>query len=163
SSGLAHADDVADEAQFRFLRGNQFYRQGKFEEALESYYASNRLVPNRNVGFNIARCLEQLKLYNEAFRAWSALAVTNAPETERPQPCPAAIRPAADNLTPPLARGPAVPDPPGATFYVNRRDLGALGNAPKVLALPPGKAKLLLDLPGFRPVEVAVEMVQGKQ
>ena len=54
----ARAADVADEAQFHFVRGNQFYRQAQFDEALSEFYASNRLVPNRNVQFNIARCLE---------------------------------------------------------------------------------------------------------
>src|SRR5687767_3337797 len=64
------AAPVADEAQFRFLRGNTFYRQGRFEDALSEYYLSNRLVPNRNVEFNIARCLEKLRRFDEAFRAW---------------------------------------------------------------------------------------------
>ena len=50
----ARAADVADEAQFYFERGNQQYRQGHLEEALAAYYTSNRLVPNRNVSFNIA-------------------------------------------------------------------------------------------------------------
>ena len=31
----------ADEAQFRFLRGNTLYRQGRFEEALSEYYLSD--------------------------------------------------------------------------------------------------------------------------
>ena len=57
SARPARADDVADEAQFHFVRGNQFYREGHFDEALSAYYASNRLVPNRNVQFNIARAI----------------------------------------------------------------------------------------------------------
>src|SRR5499427_10438884 len=79
----ARAADVADEAQFHFVRGNQLYRQAQFEEALSEFYASNRLVPNRNVQFNIARCLEQLRLYDEAFRAWSEIGRKEAPPAER--------------------------------------------------------------------------------
>ena len=79
SVGAARAEDVADEAQFHFVRGNQLYRQGRFDDALSEFYVSNRLVPNRNVQFNIARCLEQLKLYDEAFRAWSDLDRKEAP------------------------------------------------------------------------------------
>src|SRR5437868_13050984 len=94
----ALGDDVADEAQFHFVRGNQFYREGHFDEALSAYYASNRLVPNRNVQFNIARCLEQLKLYHEAFRAWTGLEEGNAPAAER-----ATIRASVDKLRPHLA------------------------------------------------------------
>src|SRR5262245_45874685 len=78
----ARAGQVADEAQFHFVRGNNFYRQGRFEEALVEYYMSDRLVPNRNVEFNIARCLEKLKRYEEAFRAWSAVPTQDLPEEE---------------------------------------------------------------------------------
>src|SRR6185369_8913065 len=106
---------------------------GRFEEALAAYYASNRLVANRNVAFNVARCLEQLKLYHEAFRAWSALApgAQNIPEAER-----TVIRASIDKLRPYLALVRVESNPPGAAIYVNRRDLGALGNTPKMLALP---------------------------
>src|SRR5215510_8334280 len=79
----AAGEDVADEAQFHFVRGNQLYRQGRFEDALSEFYASNRLVANRNVQFNIARCLEQLKLYDEAFRAWSEMERKETPPAER--------------------------------------------------------------------------------
>jgi outer membrane receptor protein involved in Fe transport len=150
------AQDVADEAQFHFSRGNQLYRQGRFEEALVELYASNRLVPNRNVKFNIARCLEQLRLYDEAFRAWSELARADAPPAER-----AAIQSAIDKLRPQLALLQVTTSPPGATIFINRRDLGALGTTPRRLALAPGKATVLLDLPGYRPVSVPVELAKG--
>jgi outer membrane receptor protein involved in Fe transport len=152
------AEDVADEAQFHFSRGNQLYRQGRFDEALVELYASNRLVPNRNVKFNIARCLEQLKLYDEAFRAWSELARADAPPAER-----ASIQAAIDKLRPQLALLQVTTAPPGATIFVNRRDLGALGTTPRRLALAPGKATVLLDLPGYRPVSVPVELARGAE
>jgi outer membrane receptor protein involved in Fe transport len=158
----ARAEDVglsvADEAQFHFSRGNQLYRQGRFDEALVELYASNRLVPNRNVKFNIARCLEQLKLYDEAFRAWSELARADAPPAEH-----AAIQAAIDKLRPQLALLQVTTDPPGATIFVNRRDLGALGTTPRRLALAAGKATVLLDLPGYRPVSVPVELAKGAE
>jgi outer membrane receptor protein involved in Fe transport len=152
------AEDVADEAQFHFSRGNQLYRQGRFDEALVELYASNRLVPNRNVKFNIARCLEQLKLYDEAFRAWSELARADVPPAER-----AAIQAAIDKLRPQLALLQVTTDPPGATIFVNRRDLGGLGTTPRRLALAPGKATVLLDLPGYRSVSVPVELARGAE
>src|SRR5436190_502608 len=155
-AGRAAAEDVADEAQFHFTRGNQLYRQGRFEEALSELYSSNRLVPNRNVRFNIARCLEQLKLYDEAFRAWSELARAEAPPAER-----AGIAAAIDKLRPHLALVGVTSEPPGAEIYVGRRDLGSLGTTPKVLALPPGTVKLLLDRAGYRPAEVSVELARG--
>ena len=154
----ARAQDVADEAQFHFSRGNQLYRQGRFDEALVELYASNRLVPNRNVKFNIARCLEQLRLYDEAFRAWSELARGDAPPAER-----AAIQAAIDRLRPQLALLQVTTTPPGATIFVNRRDLGALGTTPRRLALAPGSATVLLDLSGYRSVSVPVELAKGTE
>ena len=153
----ARAADVADEAQFHFERGNQYYRQGRLEEALAAYYASNRLVPNRNVTFNIARCLEQLKRYDEAFRAWVAVEEQNPPQSER-----AVVAAAIDRLRPFLALVQIETRPPGATIYVNRRDLGALGQTPKRLALREGQARLILELPGHRPAERAVTLVKGQ-
>src|SRR5437773_1552373 len=58
---VAHADDVADEADLQFNLGADAYEKGDFRGALEHFLASNRLVPNRNVIFNIARTYEQLK------------------------------------------------------------------------------------------------------
>jgi outer membrane receptor protein involved in Fe transport len=154
----ARAADVADEAQFHFVRGNQFYRQARFDDALAEFYASNRLVPNRNVQFNIARCLEQLKLYDEAFRAWSELLRSGAPPNEQ-----ASIESAIDKLRPHLALLLVQSDPPGAEIYANRRDLGSLGVTPKLLALPPGKVKVLLDLAGYLSVEIPVELARGAE
>ena len=54
----ARADDLADEADLQFQLGAARYTQGDYQGALEHFLASNRLVPNRNVGFNIARCYE---------------------------------------------------------------------------------------------------------
>jgi outer membrane receptor for ferrienterochelin and colicins len=158
SAARVAAEDVADEAQFHFVRGNQFYRQGRFEEALSEFYASNRLVSNRNVQFNIARCLEQLKLYDEAFRAWSDLGRKEAPPAER-----ATITGAIEKLRPHLALVNVTSEPSGAEIFANRRDLGSLGTTPRLLALPPGRTTILLDRPGYRSAEIAVELVKGKE
>jgi outer membrane receptor for ferrienterochelin and colicins len=154
----AAAAPEADEAQFRFLRGNSLYRQGRFEEALSEYYLSDRLVPNRNVEFNIARCLEKLRRFDEAFRAWSALDADGLAEAER-----ALLRESIDRLRPQLALLRIDTEPPGAEIYLGRRDLGSLGQTPKLIAVPEGKATLVLDLDGHRPAEVPVEPQRGKE
>ena len=41
------------------------------DTALEHFLASNRLVPNRNVVYNIARAYEQLSRYADAHRAYT--------------------------------------------------------------------------------------------
>jgi outer membrane receptor protein involved in Fe transport len=155
---LAAAAPEADEAQFRFLRGNQLYRQGRFEDALSEYYQSNRLVPNRNVEFNIARCLEKLRRFDEAFRVWTALEAGELPEQER-----ALVRESVERLRPHVALLRVTSTPPGADIYLARHDLGSLGQTPKLMAVPEGKVSLILEKDGHRPREVAVELARGKE
>jgi outer membrane receptor for ferrienterochelin and colicins len=154
----ARAAPQADEAQFRFLRGNNLYRQSRFDEALSEYYLSYRLVPNRNVEFNIARCLEKLRRFEEAFRAWSALDETGLPDAER-----ATVREALDRLRPQLALVRVDSDPPGAEIYVNRRDLGTIGLTPKLIAVEEGRSVIILEREGHRAAELAVEIERGKE
>jgi outer membrane receptor for ferrienterochelin and colicins len=148
----------ADEAQFHFLRGNRAYQEKRFEDALASYYLSNRLVANRNVQFNIARCLDRLGRYDEAFRAWSSLLDQALPEKEQK-----AAQEAIEQLRPHLALLEIETTPPGATIYAGRRDLGALGTTPKNLALRPGLTKIILEREGYRAVELTAEPAQSKQ
>lgn len=154
SPGIAQAD----EAQFHFVRGNRAYQERRYEDALASYYLSNRLVPNRNVEFNIARCLDRLGRYDEAYRAWSSLLDEKLPDKDHN-----AVREAINQLRPHLALVEIETSPPGATIYAIRRDLGALGTTPKSLALRPGTTKIILDRDGYRPVELMAEPKQGTE
>jgi outer membrane receptor for ferrienterochelin and colicins len=158
SSAPLAASGQADEAEFYFLRGNRAYQDKRFEDALSAYYLSNRLVPNRNVQFNIARCLDRMGRYDEAYRAWSSLSEQALPEKEKK-----AVQDAIDQLRPHLALLVVESSPPGATIYAGRRDLGALGTTPKSLALTPGMTKILLEHDGYRPVELAAEPARGQQ
>ena len=65
------ADDFADQAELEFSLGAEAYQRADYRSALEHFLTSNRLVPNKNVLFNIARSYEQLKSYPEAFRYYS--------------------------------------------------------------------------------------------
>ncbi len=70
-AGAAQADDLADEADLQFELGADAYRARDFRTALEHFLTSNRLVPNRNVVYNIARAYEQLSRFADAHRAYS--------------------------------------------------------------------------------------------
>src|SRR5713226_668927 len=113
----AHADSVADEADFRFRRGATLYREGRIEDALSEFLASNRLVRNRNVAFNIARCFVQLKRYNEAYRWY----VEMLGEPDLPPEDRQAVQAALGRLGNSLALVRIESDPPGATVYIDRK------------------------------------------
>ncbi|KYF52293.1 TonB-dependent receptor [Sorangium cellulosum] len=120
---------------------------------------SNRLVPNRNVIFNIARTYEALQEYPDAFRYY-VLALEQEPNAAR-RP---AIEEALARIRPNVAVINVQTDPPGATVYINRRDLGGRGNTPRLLGYQPGKHKIIVDLEGYEPAEVEnVEAKVGEQ
>jgi outer membrane receptor for ferrienterochelin and colicin len=144
----ARADDLADEADLQFQLGADRYKEGDFRGALEHFLASNRLVPNRNVSFNIARSYEQLKLYPEAFRYY-----TQALEAETDPAARARVETALGHIKPNVAVLKVVTEPPGATIYINRRDLGPRGSSPKVLGLAAGRYKVIAELAGYHPAE----------
>ncbi len=152
-AGLAaplHADDLADEADVQFELGATKYKSGDFLGALEHFLASNRLVPNKNVLFNIARCYEQLKRYPDAYRAY-ARALEQGPDPQQKKE----IEEALGRIAPKVALLDVKTDPPGATIYLDRKDLGARGEAPKKLGLEPGKVKVIVELAGHESAEKA--------
>src|SRR5258705_1408560 len=144
----ARADDLADEADLQFQLGAGRYTQGDYQGALEHFLASNRLVPNRNVGFNIARCYEQLKQYPAAFRYY-----TQSLEGEQDAQARARVEAALEKIKPHVAVIRIVTDPPGATIFIDRKDLGPRGSSPRTLGLTPGRYKIIAELANYEPAE----------
>lgn len=152
----ARADDVADEADLHFSLGAERYQAGDYRGALEHFLASNRLVANRNVLFNIARTYEQLKQYPDAFRYYA-----RALDGETDQPTRKRIEDAMKRVAPNVALLKVETDPPGAKVFLDRKDLGERGNTPQRLGLAPGKYKVIVELAGYEdaysePIDVKV-------
>lgn len=102
-------------------------------------------MANRNVVFNIARTHEQLRQYSHAFRYYQ-----QAREGETNPEEIAKIDAAIDKILPQVAVLHVITDPPGATVYVERKDLGPRGTTPRMLAYEPGDHTLIVELPGYR-------------
>lgn len=144
--GSARADDTADEADLQFELGNAAYRDRNYLVALEHFLASNRLVPNRNVVYNIARAYEQLGRYADAHRYY-----TQALDGETNAAARESVRQALVRIAPYVAVLRVVTEPPGATIYIDRRDLGPRGQAPRAMAFAPGRYRILAELEGYEP------------
>ncbi len=154
-TGLARADGLADEADLHFQLAAEHYQKGEFREALEHFLASNRLVPNKNVVFNIARTYEQLRRYADAHRYYTdALAAETNAQTIKD------IQAALQRIAPNVAVLRVDSDPPGATIYIDRKDLGSRGRAPKPLAIAPGKYRIIIELDGYE--AITTEVVEAK-
>lgn len=143
-SANVRADDLADEADFQFQLGARAYRAGNYSDALQHFLASNRLVPNANVVFNVARAYERLELYSEAYRAFDSALVLEDNEDTR-----TSIQAELDKIRPKVALIRVTSEPTGATVYLDRKDLGPRGTTPRVLAVNPGEYTIILELPGY--------------
>ncbi|MBN1207829.1 MAG: TonB-dependent receptor [Myxococcaceae bacterium] len=155
--GLALANNTADEADVAFELGNEAYAKGNFNEALRSYFTSYRLVPNRNVLFNIARCYEAQNRFNEAYRYYNDLLDEQPPDDDA-----AEIRRALERLRSKVALVRVTTSPEGAEVYIDRLDLGSRGRSPLTLALPAGRHKVLVKKEGYRPTEASVHLSRGR-
>ncbi len=155
----AWADNTADEADVAFDLGNRAYAKRDYGGALASYFLSYRLVPNRNVLFNIARCYEALDKLDEAYRYWNDLYVDpSLPEADKGD-----VKAALRRLAPKVALVTITSTPPGAELFVDRKDLGSRGQTPQTIAVSPGAHTLLLELPGYQPASVKVSVARGKE
>ncbi len=154
----AWADNTADEADVAFELGNRAYARRDYDGALASYFLSYRLVPNRNVLFNIARCYEAVDRFDEAYRYWNDLFVdASLPDADRRDVKQALIR-----LAPRVALVSLSSTPPGAELYIDRKDLGSRGRTPQTIAVAPGAHTLLLELPGHKLGTVKVTAARGR-
>jgi outer membrane receptor protein involved in Fe transport len=145
---VAHAQDtprtdLAEEADLQFELGIDAYRSGAYRDALEHLLASNRLVPNKNVVYNIARTYEKLEKFPDAYRHYSDYLELEQDPAERKSAEDALAR-IGQNVA--LVR--VSSDPPGAVVYVDRVDLGARGSTPRVLALEPGVHRVIIEHEG---------------
>jgi len=143
----ARADGLADEAELHFQRGADLYRRGDFAGALEHLMLSNRLVPNRNVIYNIARTFEQLRRFADAHRYYVD-ALAGETDAQAIKDATAAIA----RIAPEVAVIRVTSEPPGATIYIDRKDLGSRGLAPRALALAPGRYRVIAERDGYDPV-----------
>ena len=137
----ARADDLADQADLEFSFGAESYQHAEFKVALEHFLMSNRLVPNKNVLFNVARCYEHLKSYPEAFRYYS-LALDGETDRDTLSKIDAALAQIRQYVT--VLR--VTTRPAGATLFIDRRDLGARGQSPQLLGLAPHAYRLIAEL-----------------
>lgn len=153
----AFADGVADEADLQFQIGADAYTKGDFTSALQHFLASNRLVPNRNVMFNIARAYEQLGRFPDAYRYY-----VDASRGDTEGKLKTDVVAALARIAPKVGVIIVETSPPGATVYLDRKDLGSIGSSPAQLGLKPGSYTLIAELPGYEPAsQSGVAIGQG--
>jgi outer membrane receptor protein involved in Fe transport len=149
--------DLAAEADLHFELGLELQQRGEYRGALEHYLLSNRLAFNKNVVFNVARCYEELGRYADAFRYYTDYLEIETNEADR--------RLATDALER-IGRRVALirveSDPPGASIYLNRTDLGTRGQTPRTLAVDPGEYNVIVERDGHESAQGPARAVRGE-
>ena len=146
----AHAGNTADEAELNFQLARESYTQGDFEQALFHFMVSNRLAPNRNVTFNIGRTYHALGRYPEAYRWYQDALNASEPTSKRVID---EIQASLDRLRPKVSLLRVETEPSGATVYLRRKNLGAVGTTPLEVPLRPDTYNVIVELQGHEDVE----------
>lgn len=157
-TGSAWAGNAAGEADAAFALGNDAYAQRDYQGALARYFLSYRLVPNRNVLFNIARCYEALGRDEEAYRYWHDV----SEEKDLSEQDQAEVGAALARLLPKVALLQVTSEPPGAEVFLDRVDLGSRGQTPRTVATSVGMHTVILRKQGHREAKVRLKAVLGQ-
>ena len=135
------ADDAA-ESRFFDAIARDAYGHHRYPEALEAFLRAHRAAPSARSLYNIALCAQLAHRDTMAFAYFD--------EFLRAADADPALRGDATTRRDALARQLAVihveSDPPGATIFVDQRDHGSFGIAPRTFALPPGAHHIELVL-----------------
>ncbi len=155
----ALADGVADEAEVNFRLGAERYQAGDYRGALSYFLISNRLAPNHHVRFNVARAFQRLGQYPEAYR-WCEAALAGESEPS--------LRAQLEETLAAIEREVSVVElvtnPPGATVFIDRRNLGTVAVTPARIALASGKHRILVDLAGYESAQSEeLTLVKGER
>ena len=133
-------------------------RRAELQEALRLFHQSLQITRSRSTVYNVAYCYEELGRYEDAYAYYSEyLAFRDLPDTDR-----AEARRRLDALAPRVALVEVASMPPGATVYVDRRDLAPRGVTPTTIATRPGSRRIILELEGHEPQETSVDAVLGE-
>lgn len=155
----ARADDAA-EARFFDALGRRAYERRRWDEALSAFLAAERAAPSARTLYNVALAAQLAHRDALAFSSFEGyLAHADADDPQRRE----SARTRRDALARTLALARVTSDPPGAEIWVDRRELGSFGRAPRTLVLEPGAHTIELTQPDHEPVHLEVVAVRARQ
>jgi outer membrane receptor for ferrienterochelin and colicins len=160
-AATARADDAAM-SRFHHDQGSRHYAGGRFERAVHEFLTAQRLSPNPRTVYNIGLCFLRMSRHDDAFfflDEYLSLPDEAEGNEERRRFAAESLR----SLAPRVARIAVRSAPEGASIYVDQREHGSYGVTPRVLALPPGRHRVWIELAGHRAAEASVEAVVGRE
>jgi outer membrane receptor for ferrienterochelin and colicins len=148
--------DEASEAQLQYELGAELYKQGRYAEAIDRFIASQRLVPNANVVLNIARTFGYLERNVEAYNWYQTFLRLSRDEAKKRE-----VEGTLQQMSGKVAALDVSTEPPGAKLYVDRLELGAVGESPRRIAVAPGERTIIARLDRHRDSQSTVSAAMG--
>ena len=160
-SPSALAQDRLDEAQQQYDRGKRFFREKKWDDALEALMKAWTLDPNPILVFNMGRVFEEKREYRRAVKYLQNYLLI-APDA----PNAAAVKKRLVRLRTLARRSPRpgnvtiTSSPPGASIYVDGQ---LVGRAPLAgLRVPDGTHEFVASLSGYETQRRTVRTRRGR-
>lgn len=155
--------DAAAEARFHDERARSAFAARDYETALAEFFVVRRLIPNPRVDFNVALCFERLGREAEAFTHFDGFLADSSSRAPELAELRGYAEAALARIAPRVALLEIITTPPGATIYLDRRELGAYGRSPCRLAVAPGEHRVRVELDGHRPEEAGIVARVGER
>lgn len=157
---LVSSVSASPAAETRYLdeRARSLFYQRNYRAALESFLSVYEVTPSASAAYNVALSSERtgepalaFSLLREYFRL-----------AEPEHPTYRDAKKLMGHLTRSLALVEVKSDPPGATIYVDREDLGSYGTTPSTIVVEPSRHEIILKAPHFIPFRAEISAQQGK-
>ncbi len=133
-------------------------RNRAIRQALDLFHNALRVARTRSILFNIGLCYEYLHRYEDAVSYFNEDFLLDGLTEQYRRDTEQRIA----GITPRIALVEVTTDPPGATIFLDRRDLAPRGVTPRTIATQPGQHRIITELDGHEPGEGTVEAVLGE-
>lgn len=148
---------VSGEARFFDDLARRAYAAGRFTEALEAFMHVNAVAPSPASLYNIAITADGAKRTDVAFVHYRQYLAGGDSDSARRADAEARL----EKLKRGLALVLVETDPPGASVFVDREELGAYGTTPTMIVAEPGTRTILLRASGREGVSLQVTAARG--
>jgi len=141
-------------------KGRDYYRAGRFADAIAQLESANRVSERSAFIYNIAKCYEKMGEYDQALIYFSRYLAMEPAATDRSD-VEAIIKSLQDRMRESLSELMVRTVPAGADVYID--DMSKLrGQSPLELRLPPGDHKIVLQKNGFESIERDFDMPEDR-
>lgn len=149
--------DAAAEARFWDELARRAYARRHYAEALGDFLAAHDAAPATRTLYNVALCASLVGEDALAYASFTEYLASADPDAVRR----ADAEGRRDALAHRLALVRVESDPPGATVWIDRRELGSYGTTPRTIVLSPGAHTVELERADHHPARVEVVAATG--